>query len=90
MLVDTQLGKASVLALYKYYGNILFSEYGFKSWLDLRNKDESNEYLAMNQSTLAIVLENVKTGLIWKLYEKIPELKKGRDRLFNTAVLEVD
>lgn len=86
MLVDPQLGKASVLALYNYYGDILFAEYGFKSWLDLRNNDESDEYLAMNQSTLAIVLENVKSGLIWNLYEKIPELKKGRERLFNKPV----
>lgn len=90
MMVDQQVGNAAILALYKYYGRILFTEYGFKSWLDLRNSDESNEYLAMNQSMLAIAIENARTGLIWNLYEKIPELRNGREKLFNKTVLLLD
>lgn len=83
IVVDKELGTASILALFNQYGQVLFTEYGFRSWLDLRNSDESEEYLAMNQAAVAVMLENVKTGLIWKLYEQIPELQLGRARLFS-------
>ncbi|WP_140938952.1 glucoamylase family protein [Sphingobacterium lumbrici] len=82
IFVDKEVGLQAVLALYHQYGNVLFTEYGFRSWLDLRNDDVSDEYLATNQSTLSIALENYRSGLIWKLYAQIPELKAVRESLF--------
>ncbi|TJZ62858.1 hypothetical protein FAZ15_00680 [Sphingobacterium olei] len=82
IFVDREIGLQAVLALYHQYGNVLFTEYGFRSWLDLRNDDVSDEYLAVNQSTLTIALENYRSGLIWKLYAQIPELKVVRESLF--------
>lgn len=82
IIADPELGVASVLALYGQYGHILFTEYGFRSWLDLRNDDVSDEYLALNQGAIAIMLENAKSGMIWRLYKEIPELKKVREELF--------
>lgn len=84
IIVTPELGTASALELYEQYGQILFTEYGFRAWLDLRNDDVSDEYLAINQGAIAIMLENAKTGLIWKLYEEIPELKKARRQLFSS------
>lgn len=75
-------GERSLLAFFKNYGDVLFTEYGFRSWLDLLHNDESEEYVAANQAMVAVMVENAKTGLIWKLYEQIPELKAGRSRLF--------
>lgn len=83
VIVDYKSGVNSVFALYKDYGRFLFTEYGFRSWLDLRNNDESEDYSGLNQAMLAVALENVKSGLIWKLYEEIPELKAGRNLLFS-------
>lgn len=82
IIADPELGIASVLALYGQYGHILFTEYGFRSWLDLRNNDVSDEYLALNQGAIAVMLENAKSGFIWQLYKEIPELKKARRELF--------
>ncbi len=82
VIVDPKLGIDATLALYQQYGHILFTEYGFRAWLDLRNEDVSDEYFARNQASIAIMLENYKSGLIWRLYEKIPELKNGRQLLF--------
>ncbi len=90
VIVDKGFGQRALLSLYKDYGDVLFTEYGFRSWLDLRNNDESEEYNAQHQSMLAVMIENSKTGLIWKLYERIPELKEGRKKLFETASSEVD
>lgn len=82
IFVDKEIGLQAILALYHQYGNVLFTEYGFRSWLDLRNDDVSDEYLAANQSTLSIALENYRSGMIWKLYAQIPELKALRESLF--------
>lgn len=83
IMIDPSVGKKSIISLYKLYGNILFSEYGFRSWLDLRDDDVSDEYLSLNQAAVAIAIENANTGLIWKLYEKIPELKQARAHIFS-------
>lgn len=68
-------GRKSVLALYENYGEIFFTEYGFRAWLDLRNDDVSDEYFATNQAAIAVCLENARSGLIWNLYKEIPESK---------------
>lgn len=80
--IDKSIGTKSIISLYKQYGNILFTEYGFRSWLDLQNDDVSDEYNSANQAAIAVMIENAKTGLIWDLYDKIPELKSKREALF--------
>ena len=80
--IDKNIGSRAIINLYKQYGNILFTEFGFRAWLDLRNDDVSDEYISSNQATLAVMVENARTGLIWQLYEKIPELKVTRESLF--------
>ncbi|MFD2555623.1 glucoamylase family protein [Sphingobacterium tabacisoli] len=90
IIIEPELGIASVLALYTQYGHILFTEYGFRSWLDLRNDDVSDEYLALNQGAIAVMLENAKSGMIWKLYQEIPELQKVRKELFLGQVEDIN
>ena len=90
VIIEPELGIASVLALYAQYGHILFTEYGFRSWLDLRNDDVSDEYLALNQGAIAVMLENAKSGMIWKLYQEIPELQKARKELFLGQVEDIN
>src|SRR5690606_13702048 len=81
--IDKTIGTIALINLYKQYGNILFTEYGFRSWLDLQNDDVSDEYISANQVAIAVMIENANTGLIWNLYEKIPELKSAREALFS-------
>ncbi|MFD1770601.1 glucoamylase family protein [Sphingobacterium suaedae] len=78
-------GRKSVLALYENYGEIFFTEYGFRAWLDLRNDDVSDEYFATNQAAIAVCLENARSGLIWNLYKEIPEVKVLLSKLFNES-----
>lgn len=82
IFLDQARAKRSINALYNLYSETLFSEYGFRSWMDLRSDDVSDEYLAMNQASVAIMLENVRSGLIWKLYQGIPEIQAAEQRIF--------
>jgi len=86
IIVDRQAAERSLLALYDKFGSNLFTEYGFRSWLDLRNDDVSDEYLAVNQATLAVMMENARNGFIWDLYAQIPELQLVRSKLFGQEI----
>jgi len=82
IFLDNQRSIKSLNALYHEFGAFLFSEYGFRSWVDLRSNDVSDEYVASNQANVALLLENAKTGFIWKLYQQIPEIQAVEQRLF--------
>lgn len=82
MFLDEARSKRSLHALYNQFGEFLFTEYGFRAWMDLRTDDVSDEYIASNQANLSILLENARTGLIWKLYQAIPEIQSAEQRIF--------
>lgn len=80
--VDYEIGIDAMLALYHNFGNVLFTEYGFRSWLDIENYDVADEYQTINQATVAIMVENARSGLIWNLYNEIPEIKAVKEKIF--------
>ena len=86
MFLDQQQANRSLQSLYDEFGKFLFSEYGFRAWLDLRTDDVSDEYLGANQASVVILLENARTGLIWNLYQEIPEIRSARERIFKKGI----
>lgn len=70
-----------MMHLYRNEGNRLFGPYGF---YDSFNKVEnwySNQYLAIDQGPIVVMMENYRSGLLWKLGEKTPELWRGMERM---------
>lgn len=88
IIVDREIGEGALLTLYDRFGKDLFTEYGFRAWLNLRDEDVSDEYIAGNQATLVVMMENARTGLIWDLYDQIPELQLIRTKLFAQDILQ--
>ena len=80
--VDYESGVDAIMSLYRNYGDVLFTEYGFRSWLDVENYDISDEYLTVNQALIAVAIENARSGLIWKLYGEIPEIITIKEKVF--------
>ena len=75
--------KESMAALKHFYfdkGNILFGKYGF---YDAFNSDlvdgqqVVHSYLAIDQGPIAVMIENYRSGLLWKLFMSNPEIYKG-------------
>lgn len=58
-------------------GNRLFGEYGFYDAFNETKNWYSNQFLAIDQGPIVVMMENYRSGLIWKLGEKIPELQTG-------------
>ncbi len=74
----------SMKALKNYYfnyGKFLWGEYGFKDAFDLTNNWCSEIYMGLNQAPMVVMIENYRTGLIWKLFMKIPDIQNGLKKL---------
>ena len=74
----------SMKALKNYYfnyGKFLWGEYGFKDSFDPTNNWCSEIYMGLNQAPMTVMIENYRTGLIWKLFMSSPEIKAGLKKL---------
>jgi hypothetical protein len=74
----------SMQALRHFYydhGNKIWSEYGF---VDAFNETENwyaKSHLAIDQGPIIVMIENYRTGLLWKLFMSCPEVQTGLKKL---------
>ncbi|MEO8766658.1 MAG: glucoamylase family protein [Ginsengibacter sp.] len=74
----------SMKALKKYYysyGKFLWSEYGFRDGFNLSQNWCSGIYMGLNQAPMVVMIENYRSGLLWKLFMSNPEIKSGLEKL---------
>ena len=60
---------------YNNYGKFLWGEYGFRDAFSLSRNWCSGIYMGLNQAPMVVMIENHRTGLIWKLLAKDPEIQ---------------
>lgn len=58
-------------------GNQLFDKYGFYDAYNNQKNWYSNQYLAIDQGPIVVMMENYRSGLIWKVGMSIAEFQKG-------------
>lgn len=78
--------EASMKALKNYYNNygkFLWGDYGFKDAFNLSQNWSSSLYMGLNQAPMVVMIENYRTGLIWKLFMKNPEIIEGLKKIRN-------
>jgi exo beta-1,2-glucooligosaccharide sophorohydrolase (non-reducing end) len=66
---------------YFNYGKFLWGEYGFKDAFDLTNNWCSEIYMGLNQAPQVVMIENYRTGLIWKLFMQNTDIQNGLKKL---------
>ena len=66
---------------YYNYGKFLWGEYGFRDAFNLTQNWCSDIYMGLNQAPMVVMIENYRTGLIWKLFMSDPDIKKGLEKL---------
>ena len=66
-----------------YYdlGDSLFGRYGFKDAFNESKHWYADSYLAIDQGPIVCMIENYRTGLLWKLFMSCPEIHEGLRRL---------
>jgi hypothetical protein len=68
--------------MYDKYGNKgLWGIYGLKDAFNLTAGWFDTDYLGLDEGPIVIMIENYRTGLIWKYAMKDPVIKKGLDKL---------
>ncbi len=66
-----------------YYklGDKVWKEYGFVDAFNLTNIWFSDQFLAIDQGPIIVMIENQRSGLPWQLFMSCPEVKKGMKNL---------
>ena len=74
----------SMKALKHFYydlGDKLWSPYGFVDGFSETNNWYAKSHLAIDQGPIIVMIENYRTGLLWKLFMSCPEIKNGLQKL---------
>ena len=67
-------------------GDKVFGPYGFYDAFSETDNWYPRRYLAIDQGPIAVMIENYRTGLLWKLFMSHPDVQKGLEKLgFSTG-----
>lgn len=62
---------------YEELGDKIWTEYGFVDGFSEHHDWYAESHLAIDQGPIIVMIENHRTGLIWKLFMNIPEVQRG-------------
>jgi hypothetical protein len=73
----------SMKALRHFYGlrDRILGDYGFYDAFSEQHNWYPPRYLAIDQGPTIVMMENQRTGLLWKLFMSAPEVKTGLEKL---------
>jgi hypothetical protein len=67
--------------LYESLGDKVFGEFGFYDAFSLQENWYPTRYLAIDQGPAIVMIENHRTGLLWKLFMAAPEIQVAKKKL---------
>lgn len=74
----------SMKALKHFYndlGNKIWGEYGFVDGFSESKDWYAKSYLAIDQGPIVVMMENYRSGLLWRLFMSCPEVQNGLKKL---------
>ena len=84
--------KESLQALRYFYeqlGADIWKPYGFVDGFSLHHKWVAKSHIAIDQGPIVVMIENYRSGLIWKLFMNIPDIQNGLKKLgFSSPVIK--
>lgn len=72
---------AVIRNLYENHKMETWGNAGFYDAVSLQNNWAAKRYLAIDQGPEVVMIENYRTGLLWKLFMNAPEVKQGLTKL---------
>lgn len=70
---------------YDHFGDRLFGRFGFHDAFSEQDEWFPQRYLAIDQGPEVVMMENYRSGLLWKLFMGCPEIKEGLEKLGFTS-----
>ncbi len=80
--------KESMQALRYFYeelGSKIWTKYGFVDGFSIHHNWYAKSHLAIDQGPIINMIENYRTGFLWKLFMKIPDIQNGLKKLGFTS-----
>ena len=78
----------SMKALKHFYydlGDKIWGQYGFTDAFNETKNWYAQSNLAIDEGPIIVMIENYRSGLLWKLFMSCPEIKKGLNKLGFTS-----
>ncbi len=72
---------AVIRHLYTNFGDKLFGKYGFYDAFSETEDWFPQRYLAIDQGPIPVMIENYRTGLLWRLFMSHPDVQAGLEKL---------
>jgi hypothetical protein len=63
------------------YGDRIWGRYGFTDAFNPTRDWYAGTFLAIDQAPIIVMIENYRSGLLWKLFMSVPEVRQGLARL---------
>jgi hypothetical protein len=76
---------AAIRFFYYTLGDKLWGNYGFVDAFKLQDLWFASSYLAIDQGPIVVMIENYRSGLLWRLFTSAPEVKAGMKKIGFTA-----
>jgi len=62
-------------------GDKIWGRFGFIDGFSEQQNWYADSYLAISQGPIVVMIENYRSGLIWKLFMSVPEIREGMKKL---------
>ena len=72
---------AALKNYYRNYGHFLWGEYGFRDAFNLDENWCSEIFMGLNQGPIVVMIENYRSGLLWKLFMQSAEAKAAINKI---------
>lgn len=76
-----EYGMQALRHFYERLGDRIWGEYGFKDSFSESRDWVAPSYLAIDQGPIVVMIENHRSGLLWKLFMSCPEIQSGLRKL---------
>lgn len=76
-----ELSMKALRHFYYDHGNKIWSDYGFTDGFSETHNWYAKSHLAIDQGPIIVMIENNRSGLLWKLFMNIPDIKNGLKKL---------
>ena len=71
----------TIKSMNKKYGKALWGKYGYYDAFNLTAKWTDNDFLGIDEGPMLIMIENFRTGLVWKYVMMDPLIQRGLNKL---------
>jgi hypothetical protein len=80
-LYAPEASRQSLETMYYQHGDKIWQEFGFVESFNLTRNWQHSGYLGIDAGPVAPMLENYRTGLLWKLFMNAPEIRTAMKKL---------